>query len=219
LSEARRQAPGEATAAAPRLYVVSAPSGGGKTSLVNALLQRDPRVALSVSHTTRAPRPGERDGLHYHFVDPETFDRLAAGGAFLEHADVFGNRYGTGREQVKRKLAAGNDVLLDIDWQGARQVRRSYPAARTIFILPPSLAVLRQRLVDRGQDNDEVIARRMRAARDEISHAGEFDFLVVNDDFDAALADLHSIVRNGRPQRREAARMSREILADLLETG
>lgn len=206
-------------AGAPRLFVVSAPSGGGKTSLVNALLQRDPRVALSVSHTTRAPRPGEQGGVHYHFIDPDTFDRMVGEDAFLEHANVFGNLYGTGREQVERQLAAGKDVLLDIDWQGARQVRRSYPAARTIFILPPSLAELRQRLVGRGQDSAEVIERRMQAARDEISHAGEFDFLVVNDDFEAALDDLHSIVRRGRPAGGEAARRNREILAELLETG
>ena len=206
-------------AGVPRLYVVSAPSGGGKTTLVSALLQRDPRVALSVSHTTRAPRPGEQNGVHYHFVDPDTFDRMVAEGAFLEHANVFGNRYGTGRGQVERQLAAGNDVLLDIDWQGARQVRRSYPAARTVFILPPSLEELRQRLVGRGQDSPEVIERRMQAARDEISHAGEFEFLVINDEFEAALADLHSIVRNGRPKRGADVRRSRKILAELLETG
>jgi len=219
LSEPQGGGRSETDAGSPRLYVVSAPSGGGKTSLVNALLRRDSHVALSISHTTRGPRPGERDGVHYHFVDPDTFDKMAAKGAFLEHANVFGNRYGTGREQVERQLAAGNDVLLDIDWQGARQVRRSYAAARTVFILPPSLEELRQRLVGRGQDSPEVIERRMQAARDEISHAGEFDFLVVNDDFDAALADLHSIVRHGRPARDENVRRNREILAELLETG
>lgn len=213
------RAAGPDTESRPGLYVVSAPSGGGKTSLVNALLERDGRVALSVSHTTRPPRPGERDGVHYYFVDRETFDRLAAQGAFLEHAEVFGNRYGTGREAVERQLAAGLDVLLDIDWQGARQVRRSDPSVRTIFILPPSLEVLRQRLVARGQDSDEVIARRMRAARDEISHAGEFDFLVVNDDFGAALADLQAIVRHGRLQRPEDVQKNRDILAELLESG
>jgi guanylate kinase len=204
---------------APGLFVVSAPSGGGKTSLVNALLQRDPRVALSVSHTTRAPRPGERDGVHYHFVDEARFAELVERDAFLEHARVFDHRYGTGRAAVERQLAAGLDVLLDIDWQGARQVRSSFPAARTIFILPPSMAELRRRLVNRRQDREEVIDRRMRAARAEISHADEFDFLVVNDDFDAALADLYSIVRRGRLDRAGDRQKNREILAELLETG
>jgi guanylate kinase len=203
----------------PSLYVVSAPSGGGKTSLVNALLELDPRVALSVSHTTREPRPGEREGVHYFFVDESTFEELAANGEFLEHARVFDHRYGTGRGPVERQLAAGLDVLLDIDWQGARQIRASFPAACTIFILPPSLAELRRRLVGRGQDSEAVIARRMQAARAEISHAGEFDFLVVNDDFDQALADLHAIIRKGAPLRDPQQAKSREILARLLETG
>jgi guanylate kinase len=204
---------------APGLYVVSAPSGGGKTSLVNALLKRDQRVALSVSHTTRAPRPGEQDGIHYHFVDDAEFAELVERGAFLEHARVFGHRYGTGRHAVERQLAAGHDVLLDIDWQGARQVRSSFPAARTIFILPPSMAELRRRLVDRRQDSEDVISRRMRAARAEIAHAEEFDFLVVNDDFEAALDDLQSIVRRGRLNRSEDVQKNREILAELLESG
>jgi len=203
----------------PGLYVVSAPSGGGKTSLVNALLERDPHVALSVSHTTRPPRPGERDGVHYYFVDEAAFEALAADGAFLEHARVFDHRYGTGRESVERQLADGLDVLLDIDWQGARQIRASFPAARTIFILPPSLNELRRRLVGRGQDSDAVIERRMRAARDEISHAGEFDFLIVNDDFEEALADLHAVIRQGAPLRDPRQATGREILAQLLETG
>jgi guanylate kinase len=203
----------------PRLFVISAPSGGGKTSLINALLQRDDRVALSVSHTTRAPRPGEQDGVHYYFVDEAEFEALAAAGAFLEHAAVFGNRYGTGRQAVERQLAAGLDVLLDIDWQGAQQVRTRFPAACTVFILPPSLEILRRRLTDRGQDSPEVIERRMAAARAEISHAGEFEFLIVNDDFDAALQDLHSIVRHGRPQRSGAQPKNLEILAKLLGNG
>lgn len=203
----------------PRLYVVSAPSGGGKTSLVNALLERDDRVALSISHTTRAPRPGERDGVHYYFVDEPSFEALVEQGAFLEHARVFDHRYGTGREAVERQLARGYDVLLDIDWQGARQVRESFPGARTIFILPPSMAVLRQRLTDRGQDSDAVIERRMRDARSEISHAGEFDFLVVNDDFSEALERLHAIVRGRIKADDGEAGKNRRILAQLLETG
>jgi guanylate kinase len=203
----------------PGLYVVSAPSGGGKTSLVNALLERDPLVALSVSHTTRPPRPGERDGVHYFFVDEAAFEALAADGSFLEHARVFDHRYGTGRESVERQLADGLDVLLDIDWQGARQIRASFPSARTLFILPPSLDELRRRLVGRGQDSEAVIERRMRAARDEISHAGEFDFLIVNDDFEEALADLHAVIRQGAPLRDPSQAAGREILAQLLETG
>jgi guanylate kinase len=201
------------------LYVVSAPSGGGKTSLIKALLERDDHVALSVSHTTRSPRPGERDGVHYHFVSEEAFERLAADGAFLEHARVFDNRYGTGREGVERQLAAGFDVLLDIDWQGARQIRSSFPDCRSIFIIPPSMDVLRQRLRHRGQDSPETIQRRMRDARAEISHWNEFDFVVVNDDFEKALADLQSIIRQGRPLRDDEDKQKREILAHLLENG
>jgi guanylate kinase len=209
----------DASSGRPCLYVVSAPSGGGKTSLVNALLERDDRVALSISHTTRAPRPGERDGLHYYFVDEAEFEALAEQGAFLEHARVFDHRYGTGRAAVEKRLAKGYDVLLDIDWQGARQVRASFPEARTIFILPPSMAVLRQRLTDRGQDSETVIERRMRDARSEISHAGEFDFLVVNDDFTEALERLHAIIRGGVPGAKEGDEKYRRILAQLLETG
>ncbi len=203
----------------PGLYVISAPSGGGKTSLINALLKRDDRVALSVSHTTRAPRPGEVDGVHYYFVNDAEFERLAERGAFLEHARVFDHQYGTGREAVERQLADGYDVLLDIDWQGARQVRASFPGAHSVFILPPSLAVLHERLTGRGQDSKAVIDRRMRSARAEISHAGEFDHLIVNDDFDTALADLHSIIRQGRPRRVGQNEKTREILAELLATG
>lgn len=203
----------------PRLYIVASPSGGGKSSLISALLKRDENVRLSVSHTTRAPRPGERDGTHYHFVDEEEFESLAAAGAFLEHARVFDNRYGTGRAQVEAQLAAGHDVLLDIDWQGARQVRASFPESRGIFILPPSLETLRERLTGRGQDAPEVVERRMRDARSEISHWDEFDYVVVNDDFDAALADLHTIVQTGAPLRRDQQRRIQEILADFLGSG
>ena len=209
----------EPRAAPPRLYVVSAPSGGGKTSLVNALLEQDSRVALSVSHTTRPPRPGERDGVHYYFVDETAFETLAQQGAFLEHARVFDHRYGTGREAVERQLARGYDVLLDIDWQGARQIRDNYPSCKSIFIVPPSMEELRRRLTGRGQDSEETIDRRMREARAEISHWDEFDFVIVNDQFDTALADLKSIIRTGKPLRDEEGLRGRKILAELLETG
>jgi guanylate kinase len=157
--------------------------------------------------------------VHYLFVDEAAFEALVRDHAFLEHARVFDHRYGTGRESVERQLADGFDVLLDIDWQGARQIRASFPAARTIFILPPSLTELRRRLVGRGQDSKAVIERRMRAARAELSHAGEFDFLIVNDDFEQALDDLHAVIRQGAPRRDPSQAAGREILAQLLETG
>ncbi len=176
------------------LLVISAPSGAGKTSLIRALRERDPSLALSVSHTTRTPRPGEADGVHYHFVSAEAFADLVSRGAFLEHAEVFGRRYGTAEAEVRGRLECGEDLILEIDWQGARQVRARFPEAITIFILPPDLAALEQRLRGRGQDGEEVIARRMREAREEISHHPEYDYLVVNDSFDQALAELQCIV-------------------------
>jgi guanylate kinase len=199
--------------------VVAAPSGGGKTSLIAALLEQDPRVRLSVSHTTRPPRPGEQDGIHYHFVDEETFTEMIGRGMFLEHAQVFDNRYGTTREAVQHQLAAGYDVVLDIDWQGARQVRESFPDSRTIFIVPPSILTLRERLAGRGQDDEAVIARRMRDARSEISHWDEFDHVIVNDDFASALAELHSLIRGDRADSKKMKAGTAEILAELLETG
>jgi guanylate kinase len=195
---------------------VAAPSGGGKTSLIRALLEKDERVSLSVSHTTRAPRPGELTGIHYHFVDDETFVRMVEENAFLEHAQVFDHRYGTGRDAVSRKLAAGYDVILDIDWQGARQIRENFPGCCTIFILPPSLATLRKRLAKRGQDSDDVIERRMKDAKAEISHSSEFDFVIVNDDFDDALADLQSIVRHRKLYRPERKDHNEDLVAELL---
>jgi len=203
----------------PNLYVVAAPSGGGKTSLVNALLEQDERVKLSVSYTTRPPRPREVDGVHYHFVDEEAFLALVDRDAFLEHARVFDYRYGTGRELVKQTLSAGFDVILDIDWQGARQIRNTFPSSCSIFIAPPSLDALRQRLISRGQDSDSVIQRRMRDAQAEISHWDEFDYLIINEDFESALSDLHSIIRAGKLRRAQDERQCREILADLLGTG
>ena len=200
----------------PNLYVVAAPSGGGKTSLIRALLEKDEKASLSISHTTRAPRPGEVEGLHYHFVDDSTFTRMIAENAFLEHAQVFDNRYGTGRDAVSLKLAAGYDIILDIDWQGARQIRGNFPDCCTIFILPPSLEVLRNRLANRGQDSMEVIERRMKDARAEISHWNEFDFVIINDDFDQALADLQSIVRHRKPRRPEQIDRNDDLVAELL---
>jgi guanylate kinase len=203
----------------PNLYVVAAPSGGGKTSLIKALLERDDNICLSVSHTTRAARPGEIAGQHYHFEDEQTFLELIAQNAFLEHARVFDQRYGTGREAVESKLATGYNVILDIDWQGARQIRASFPGCCSIFILPPSLQILRKRLARRGQDSEETIKRRMKDARAEISHCDEFDFMIVNDDFDLALVDLQSIIRNGRPQRKERQNQLTNLVAELLKNG
>ena len=180
------------------LFIVSAPSGAGKTSLLKALLPTDRRLALSISHTTRSPRPGDEDGVHYHFVGHGEFEQLIAAGAFLEHARVFDNRYGTAREAVARQLRGGQDVILEIDWQGARQVRQLFPHAVSVFIAPPSIEALRQRLQARGQDAPEVIARRMRDAKAELEHYPEYQYLVVNDVFEDALTDLGAIVRAER---------------------
>ena len=203
----------------PNLYVVAAPSGGGKTSLIKALLEKDEKISLSVSYTTRPPRPGETDGVHYHFVDEQVFQELLEQGALLEYARVFDHLYGTGREAVLRQLSMGNDVILDIDWQGARQIRASLPTCSTIFITPPSLELLHQRLTRRGQDSAATIRRRMRDAQAEISHWNEFDFVIINDNFDHALADLHSIIRRGRPVRESEKKQNAKILAELLGTG
>jgi guanylate kinase len=198
--------------------VVAAPSGGGKTSLISAVLKMDRQVRLSVSHTTRQPRPGEQNGIHYTFINEPAFLSLVRENAFLEHASVFDNHYGTGRAAVERQLAAGFDVILDIDWQGARQIKDAFPSCSTIFIIPPSLEVLRQRLVARGQDSEEIIQRRMKDAQAEISHWGEFDYLVINDDFDKTLSELHSIIRSGQPSRQRSENEYVEILAELLGT-
>ena len=179
------------------MLVLSAPSGAGKSSLARALVDADPRVAFCVSHTTRAPRPGEVDGVHYHFVGRREFEAMADAGEFLEHARVFDRYYGTSRGALRAGLAQGWDVVLDIDWQGARQVREAFPEAVSVFILPPSIEALRSRLVGRGQDSAETVERRMRDARADIGHYGEFDHVVVNDDFDRALTDLQAILRGG----------------------
>lgn len=180
------------------LFIVSAPSGTGKTSLVNALVERLSAVSLSVSHTTRPIRPGETDGVHYHFVDDDIFDSMIREGAFLEHADVFDHRYGTALAPAQTRLEAGEDVILEIDWQGARQARAAVPGATGIFILPPSRETLLERLRSRGEDSDEVIERRMAAADEELSHQNEFDYRVVNDDFEIALQELETIVLDAR---------------------
>lgn len=177
------------------LYVISAPSGAGKTSLVAEMLRCDGKLGVSVSHTTRPMREGETDGINYHFVSREAFMAMIARGDFLEHADVFGNFYGTSQVWVRETLAGGRDVILEIDWQGAQQVRRLIPECVSIFIVPPSQEVLEERLTGRGTDAPAVVARRLKEAVDECRHASEFDYLVVNDDFDVALADLLAIVR------------------------
>lgn len=180
------------------LFVVSAPSGAGKTSLVKALLKADPAIRLSVSYTTRAPRPGETDGRDYHFVSHEQFHKLLAQNEFLEHAEVYGNFYGTSKSVISRELYAGRDLLLEIDWQGAAQVREHFPRSASIFILPPSFGALRTRLAGRGQDSDEVIERRLAAAAHDVAHADAFDYIIVNDDFDHALQDLVAVARSIR---------------------
>lgn len=180
------------------LFIITAASGAGKTSLVKALLAKDSHIKLSISHTTRKPRPLEQDGVHYHFVDDATFLNMLESGAFLESAQVHGARYGTSQTGVDTALAAGNDVILEIDWQGAEQVREIYPNAISIFILPPSVETLAERLNNRGQDSAEVIAKRVAAAREEMRHLVEFDYVTINDDFDVALQDLLAIVRTQR---------------------
>jgi guanylate kinase len=180
------------------LYILSAPSGAGKTSLVKALLERMTGVVVSVSHTTRAPRPGEVDGVDYHFIDKMAFERLVEAGEFLEHAQVFDNYYGTSRAAVLERLDAGEDVILEIDWQGARQVSAAFPEAVRVFILPPSREALRERLTARGQDSEEVISRRMADAVREMSHYDEYHYLIFNDDFDLALAELEALFRARR---------------------
>ena len=186
---------------AGNLFVVVAPSGAGKTTLVDALLKREPNIKLSMSYTTRAPRAGERDGVDYHFVDRAAFEQMIGRGEFLEHALVHGNYYGTSKRWIDQELAGDHDVLLEIDWQGAAQVRRIFGAITGIFILPPSLAELRRRLEGRGKDSPETIARRLANASEEISHVLEFEYIIVNDSFDSALEDLLAIVRGTREGR------------------
>ncbi len=200
-----------------RLFVISAPSGAGKTSLVKALRDRLPALRISTSHTTRKARPNEVEGREYYFVGNPEFDALVAEGAFLEHARVFDNQYGTSKRQLQDKLAAGHDVILEIDWQGARQVREALPGCRTIFVLPPSLAALRSRLNGRQTDSAQVIARRLADSVSDISHFREFDYVVVNDQFDHAVEQLVDIIQ-GRGEALAPGRPELSpVLANLLE--
>jgi guanylate kinase len=197
------------------LFIIAAASGAGKTSLVKALLEQDANLKLSVSHTTRQPRPGEVDGVHYHFVQEAAFIGILDAGGFLESAHVHSARYGTSQAGVDQALQAGNDVILEIDWQGAAQVREVYPLAISIFILPPSIAALAERLNHRGQDSTEVIAARVAAAREEMRHLVEFDYVTINDKFDDALQDLKAIVRTQRLKMQVQVERNQRLIQNL----
>jgi guanylate kinase len=181
-----------------KLFVITAPSGAGKTSLIEALMREDASLKLSISYTTRPPRPGEKDGADYHFVDDATFLAMRGRGEFLENAEVHGYRYGTSKRVITEALKAGDDLILEIDWQGAQQVRRIYPDCIGIFILPPSIEELERRMRVRAQDSDAVIRRRLENARDELAHAGEFEYRIINKDFDTARRELGEIIRKER---------------------
>lgn len=199
------------------LYIVSAPSGAGKTSLVGKLIELDSHIKVSVSSTTRPMRPGEENGVNYHFLSIEQFKQKISEGDFLEHAQVFDNFYGTSRSTVEEQLKAGKDVILEIDWQGAQQVRKLIPEAISIFILPPSLEELSRRLNNRGTDSEEVIARRMRDAVSEMSHYDEFDYIVINNHFDTALKQLHSIFLAGRLSKARQVTQHKNLIDALLQ--
>ena len=198
------------------LFIVAAPSGAGKSSLVNACLARDPQIALSISFTSRAPRPGERHAQHYHFVSAEEFQRMIDAGDFFEWANVHGDLKGTARQSVEPQLAAGHDVLLEIDWQGAQQVRAKVPDAVSIFILPPSREALEERMRKRGQDSEDTIARRLAAAREEMSHYGEFDYVIVNEVFDTAVVEMGSIFIASRLRRNQQIQRHGALIQTLL---
>jgi guanylate kinase len=198
------------------LFIVAAPSGGGKTSLVRKLVGSLKDIVISISHTTRSLRPGESEGVDYFYVDQPTFIRMAENGEFLEHATVFNHFYGTSQAQITQRLEAGIDVVLDIDWQGAEQIRHSFPESVSIFIIPPSMDILKQRLVDRKRDDEQTIERRMQSARDELSHYNEFDYLIVNDDFDKAAAELMSIVVAQRLRTHRQSEQQSKLLSFLL---
>ena len=202
------------------LYIVAAPSGAGKSSIVNAVLARDPNISLSISFTSRQPRPGERHAEHYHFISAGEFEAMVEAGDFFEHARVHGDWKGTARQSVDPQLAAGRDVLLEIDWQGARQVRARIPGVVSVFILPPSRAALDERMRKRGQDSEAVIAQRLAAAREEMSHYGEFDYVIVNEHFDTAVAEMCSIFGASRLRKdAQVARHARLISSLLADNG
>ncbi len=200
------------------LFIVSAPSGAGKSSLIKALLDSNPSsdMKVSVSHTTRQPRPGEVDGVHYHYISTADFKQQIENGEFFEWAEVFGNYYGTSRVTIEKTLEQGIDIFLDIDWQGARQIKEKMPEARGVFILPPSREELERRLNSRGQDSEAVISKRMAEAQAEMSHYDEYDYLIINDDFATALEDLHAIVRAERLASTKQAAKNNVIMKDLL---
>jgi guanylate kinase len=198
------------------LYVVAAPSGAGKTTLVRLLCESDPGIRVSVSSTTRAPRPGEESGREYHFVDVQNFLEMVSRGEFLEWAEVHGNYYGTSKRWIEAQMMAGDDVLLEIDWQGAQQVRKAFPEAVGVFILPPSLEALKERLSGRGTDSAEIIARRIAAARDEMRHVDEFDYVIINDDLQQALGNLISVVSASRLQYKTQRQRHAALFATLL---
>ncbi len=201
------------------LFIVAAPSGAGKSSLVNAVLARDPNIALSISFTSRPPRPGERHAEHYHFVEAAEFERMVDAGDFFEHARVHGDWKGTARQSVEPQLASGKDVLLEIDWQGARQVRSRVPGAVSVFILPPSRDALEQRMRARGQDSEAVITQRLAAARDEMSHYGEFDYVIVNENFAVAVEEMCAIFTASRLRREAQVARHGKLITTLLANG
>ena len=202
-----------------QLFIVAAPSGAGKSSLVNAVLARTAGIALSISYTSRAPRPGERHAQHYHFVGKDEFERMVADGDFFEHALVHGDYKGTARQSVEPQLAAGQDVLLEIDWQGARQVKTKVPDALGVFILPPSREALEARMRNRGQDSEETIQKRLAAAREEMSHYDEFDFVIVNEDFETAVCEMQAIFVGSRQRRHIQQQRHANLIAALLKSG
>ena len=198
------------------LYIISAASGAGKTTLVSAVLEQLDDLEVSVSHTTRAPREGEVDGVNYHFVDKQTFEAMVEDSEFIEYATVFGNMYGTSRQHIQEQLLKGKDVILEIDWQGARQIRQLMADCRSVYIVPPSTEALRERLTSRGKDDEETITRRMQEAISEMSHYVEFDYLIINDDFDEARDNLTAIIRGNRMLHEHQQQKHADLLARLL---